>query len=133
VYSSRWLPVLRMKCTAKRSRSQRSGTSSKQRTLGAHTGFPSSSLIHSTPSAHLIKVSSPALRLGRAGLLFSVLAAAQSTTVNVEVNNRVDSSPGVNGRFQLLAMSTSFQLAGWDFNFFDQVTGATVALYGLAG
>ncbi len=29
-------------------------------------------------------------------------------------------------------MSTSFQLAGWDFNFFDQVTGATVPLDGLA-
>ena len=43
--------------------------------------------------------------------LWCVAAAAQSTTVNVQILNQVNQQVGVNGRLQL-AMSTSFQLAG---------------------
>ncbi len=56
-------------------------------------------------------------------ILLTAFAAAQSTTVNVKVGNQVDTSQGVNGRLQV-AMSTSFQLAGWSYQFFNQVPGA---------
>ena len=48
-------------------------------------------------------------------LLAAVAAAAQSTTVNVQVGNRTNTSVGVKGRLQL-PMSTSFQLADWTIN-----------------
>ena len=50
-------------------------------------------------------------RLCAVVLLQAVSAAAQSTTVNVQVGNQVNTLLGVKGRSQL-AMSTSFQLAG---------------------
>ncbi|MGA2590556.1 MAG: hypothetical protein ABSH32_11610 [Bryobacteraceae bacterium] len=45
----------------------------------------------------------------------AVIVAAQSTTVNVQVSNQVNTHIGVNGRSQL-AMSTSFQLAGGTYS-----------------
>ena len=51
-------------------------------------------------------------------LLAVASAAAQSTTVNVQVGNQPNTSVGVKGRLQL-AMSTSFQLASWDDQFFS--------------
>ena len=56
-------------------------------------------------------------RLWAAGLLVAAGVAAQSTTVNVQVGNQKDTSVGVNGRLQV-AMSTSFQLADWSYQFF---------------
>jgi uncharacterized protein (TIGR03437 family) len=58
-------------------------------------------------------------RLPVALLLFAVAGASQSTTVNVQVGNQINSAVGVNGRLQL-AMSTSFQLASWSYPFFNQ-------------
>ena len=57
------------------------------------------------------------------GLVAVAAATAQSTTVNVQVSNQVNAQVGVNGRLQL-AMSTSFQLAGWDYQFFGGATNA---------
>ncbi len=51
-------------------------------------------------------------------LLAVAAAAAQSTTVNVQVGNQTDTSVGVKGRLQL-PMSTSFQLADWNYQFFN--------------
>src|ERR1035438_2152461 len=50
--------------------------------------------------------------------LMAAAAAAQSTTVNVQVGNQTNTSVGVKGRLQL-PMSTSFQLAGWNYQFFS--------------
>ncbi|HTQ53939.1 MAG TPA: hypothetical protein VMI94_05720 [Bryobacteraceae bacterium] len=47
----------------------------------------------------------------------AVLGAANSATVNVTVRNQVNPNAGVHGRLQL-AMSTSFQLAPWSYQFF---------------
>ena len=58
--------------------------------------------------------------------IIAVLAAAataQSTTVNVQVGNQTNTSVGVNGRLQV-AMSTSFQLAGWSYQFFGGAPNA---------
>lgn len=63
-------------------------------------------------------------------LLAASTAASQSTTVNVQVGNRTDTSLGVKGRLQL-AMSTSFQLAQWDYTFFDGAPNATAPLTAL--
>ncbi len=52
------------------------------------------------------------------GVFASAPAAPQSTTVNIQVSNQKDTTLGVNGRLQE-AMSTSFQLAGWDYEFFS--------------
>lgn len=55
-----------------------------------------------------------------ATLLFcAVGVAAQSTTVNVQVSNQINASTGVNGRLQV-AMSTSFQPADYNYQFFSQ-------------
>ena len=51
-------------------------------------------------------------------ILAVAAAAAQSTTVNVQVGNQTNTSVGVKGRLQL-PMSTSFQLAGWNYQFFS--------------
>jgi uncharacterized protein (TIGR03437 family) len=50
-------------------------------------------------------------RFGALACLGCVAAAAQSTTVNVQILNQMNPQVGVKGRLQL-AMSTSFQLAG---------------------
>jgi uncharacterized protein (TIGR03437 family) len=62
-------------------------------------------------------------------LLSAATAAAQSTsgTVNVQISNQIDASAGVNGRLQL-AMSTSFQLASWSDQFFNQTPRALAVL-----
>jgi uncharacterized protein (TIGR03437 family) len=52
----------------------------------------------------------------------AILRAATSVTVNVQVSNQVAQSVGVNGRLQE-AMSTSFQLAPWSYEFFTQTPG----------
>ena len=64
------------------------------------------------------------------GLLIAANAAAQSTTVNVQVGNQVNTSVGVNGRLQV-AMSTSFQLAGWSYTFFSGAPSAPANLTAL--
>ena len=60
-------------------------------------------------------------------LLSVVIASAQSSTVNVQVGNQINPQVGVNGRLQL-AMSTSFQLAPWSYQFFSQAPQAGAAL-----
>lgn len=64
------------------------------------------------------------------GLLASVTGAAQSTTVNVQISNQTDTSVGVKGRLQL-AMSTSFQLANWNDQFFSGWPSATAEMTAL--
>jgi uncharacterized protein (TIGR03437 family) len=56
-------------------------------------------------------------------LLAGAGAAAQSTTVNVKVGNQTDTSVGVKGRLQV-AMSTSFQLASYNDQFFSSAPDA---------
>ncbi len=56
--------------------------------------------------------------------------AASSVTVNVQVSNQIDQQAGVNGRLQL-AMSTSFQLAQWSYQFFDLTPNAPQTLTAL--
>src|ERR1035441_7185079 len=63
-------------------------------------------------------------------LLTAAAALAQSTTVNVRVGNQTDTSVGINGRLQL-AMSTSFQLASWNYQFFSGAPKATTELTSL--
>ena len=60
-------------------------------------------------------------------LLCAAIGAAQSSTVNVQVSNQINPSVGVNGRLQV-AMSTSFQLANWSYQFFNQTPQALPAL-----
>jgi hypothetical protein len=60
-------------------------------------------------------------------LLAVAAAAAQSTTVNVQVGNQTDTSVGVKGRLQL-PMSTSFQLADWNYQFFNGEASAPRAV-----
>jgi uncharacterized protein (TIGR03437 family) len=69
-------------------------------------------------------------RLCAVGLLAAIPVAAQSTAVNIQVSNQKDTSVGVNGRLQL-AMSTSFQLAGWSYQFFSGAPNAPAVLTGL--
>jgi uncharacterized protein (TIGR03437 family) len=63
-------------------------------------------------------------------LLCAGIGTAQSSTVNVQISNQVNASVGVNGRLQL-AMSTSFQLASWSYQFFSQTPLALPALNAL--
>jgi uncharacterized protein (TIGR03437 family) len=60
-------------------------------------------------------------------LLCAAAAASESTTVNVQVGNQIDSTVGVNGRLRV-AMSTSFQVASWSYQFFNQTPQALAAL-----
>lgn len=60
-------------------------------------------------------------------LLCSATGVAQSSTVNVQVSNQINSSVGVNGRLQV-AMSTSLQLASWSYQFFTQTPQALTTL-----
>ena len=62
--------------------------------------------------------------------LWTAAAAAQSTTVNVQVSNQIDTTVGVKGRLQL-AMSTSFQLAQWSYNYFADAPSAPAQLTAL--
>ena len=63
-------------------------------------------------------------------ILAAAMAAAQSSTVNVQVSNQKNTSVGVNGRLQV-AMSTSFQLAGWSYTFFSGAPNGPSNLTGL--
>jgi uncharacterized protein (TIGR03437 family) len=63
-------------------------------------------------------------------LLCAATGAAQSTTVNVQVSNQINSSAGVNGRLQV-AMSTSFQLDSGSYQFFNQTPKALAPLSAL--
>ncbi len=74
-------------------------------------------------------LSSVALRFSAIVFLTAGTLAAQST-VNISVSNQVDANLGLKGRAQL-AMSTSFQLAGWSYQFFDGAPGATGPLNAL--
>jgi uncharacterized protein (TIGR03437 family) len=67
------------------------------------------------------------LKLTAALLLCAATGASQSTTVNVQVSNQIDPAAGVNGRLQV-AMSTSFQVASWSYQFFDQTPHALATL-----
>src|ERR1035441_7176503 len=60
-------------------------------------------------------------------LLAAAAVAAQSTTFNAQVGNQTNTSVGVKGRLQL-AMSTSFQLASWDDQFFSGAPNAPAEL-----
>jgi uncharacterized protein (TIGR03437 family) len=70
------------------------------------------------------------IRLSTIILLAAATAAAQSTTVNVQVANQTDTSVGVNGRLQM-PMSTSFQLADYSYQYFSSAPGATSQLTAL--
>ncbi len=70
------------------------------------------------------------LKLPTALLLCAVAGASQSATVHVQVSDQINPSTGVNGRLQL-AMSTSFQLASWSYQFFDQQPQALAPLSAL--
>jgi uncharacterized protein (TIGR03437 family) len=63
-------------------------------------------------------------------LLCAAMGASESSTVNVEVSNHIDRSAGVNGHLRL-AMSTSFQLASWSYQFFNQTPQALPLLSAL--
>ena len=63
-------------------------------------------------------------------VLAAAIAAAQSSTVNVQISNQKNTSVGVNGRLQV-AMSTSFQLAGWSYTFFSGAPNGPSNLTGL--
>jgi uncharacterized protein (TIGR03437 family) len=63
-------------------------------------------------------------------LLAPSCAAQQPTPVTVTVANAVDTSSGIDGSFQLF-MSTSFQPAEWDDQFFVTFPGATTPLTAL--
>jgi uncharacterized protein (TIGR03437 family) len=67
------------------------------------------------------------LKLPATLLLCAAAGASQSTTVNVQVGNQIDPAVGVNGRLQV-AMSTSFQVASWSYQFFNQTPEALAAL-----
>jgi uncharacterized protein (TIGR03437 family) len=67
------------------------------------------------------------LRLPATLLLCAAAGAAQSSTVNVQVSNLFNPSAGVNGRLQV-AMSTSFQVAPFSYQFFDQAPQALATL-----
>ena len=60
-------------------------------------------------------------------LVCAGLGAAESSTVNVQVSNKINPSTGVNGRLRV-AMSTSFQLASWSYQFFSQTPQALSTL-----
>jgi uncharacterized protein (TIGR03437 family) len=70
------------------------------------------------------------LRLLIVLLLSAASGASQTTTVNVQVGDQINSSAGVKGRLQV-AMSTSFQVADWSYQFFSQAPQALAALNGL--
>jgi uncharacterized protein (TIGR03437 family) len=63
-------------------------------------------------------------------LLSAATGAAQSSTVNVQVSNRINPAVGVNGRLQV-AMSTNFQLVNYSAQFFAQTPQALPALNAL--
>jgi uncharacterized protein (TIGR03437 family) len=63
-------------------------------------------------------------------ILCAATGAAQSSTVNVQVSNQVNSSAGVNGRLQM-AMSTNLQLVDYSAQFFAQTPQALPALNAL--
>jgi uncharacterized protein (TIGR03437 family) len=64
------------------------------------------------------------------GFVMVTAAAAQSGTVNVRIEDQIDTSVGVNGRLQM-AMSTSFQLASWSYRFFAGAPNAPARLSAL--
>jgi uncharacterized protein (TIGR03437 family) len=70
------------------------------------------------------------VRVSLFGFLTAATVAAQSTTVNVQVGNQINTSVGVNGRLQV-AMSTSFQLAGWSYQYFQGAPNAPANLTAL--
>ena len=71
-----------------------------------------------------------AVRTTAIGILAAAMAAAQSSTVNVQVSNQKNTSVGVNGRLQV-AMSTSFQLAQWSYTYFQSAPPASANLTAL--
>ncbi len=60
----------------------------------------------------------------------AVTAASQSGTVNVQVSKQINSSAGVNGRLEV-AMSTSFQVADYSYQYFIQAPQGLAALSAL--
>jgi uncharacterized protein (TIGR03437 family) len=70
------------------------------------------------------------VRLHLFGLLTAATVAAQSSTVNVQIGNQINTSVGVNGRLEV-AMSTSFQLAVWSYTYFQSAPNAPANLTAL--
>ena len=62
--------------------------------------------------------------------LCTAQAATPPSVVNVQVSNQINTAVGVKGRLQM-AMSTSFQLLGPNYNFFTQTPQATPLLNAL--
>jgi uncharacterized protein (TIGR03437 family) len=60
-------------------------------------------------------------------MLPAVAPAQETGVVNIQVGNQINPQSGVNGRLQL-AMSTSFQLAPWSYQFFTLLPIATAPL-----
>jgi hypothetical protein len=55
------------------------------------------------------------------------VSAAQTSVVNVQISNQVNPAAGVQGGLEV-AMSTSFQLASWGYQFFTQAPQAVAPL-----
>src|SRR5579871_5428788 len=71
-----------------------------------------------------------AIAVSLRGLLLAILPAAvfaQNSTVNIQVGNQINHQAGTKGHLQL-AMSTSFQLAPWSYEFFGSAPGAAAPL-----
>ncbi len=72
----------------------------------------------------------PRLLVGSLSAVLAVSAIAQSSTVNIQVENQINRTAGINGHFGV-AMSTSLQLASYSYNFFNIVPQAAPLLQSL--
>jgi uncharacterized protein (TIGR03437 family) len=68
--------------------------------------------------------------LGALAAALAASAAPPSSTINIQVSNQVNTSAGIRGHFGV-AMSTSFQLASYSYNFFRLVPQASPLLQAL--
>ncbi len=105
-----------------------SRVSARQRAMSARAGTKSGwSRLPTARESSMWCPHSRGLRLAGTLLVCAAIGASQSTTVNVQVSNQINSSAGVNGRLQV-AMSTSFQLASGSYQFFSQTPQALATL-----
>lgn len=72
----------------------------------------------------------PRVLAGFLAASFGAYAASSSSTVTIQVSNRINASVGVQGRLEL-ALSTSFQLEPWSYGLFSQVPHASALLNAL--
>lgn len=70
------------------------------------------------------------LLLGTLAAVCAASAASESSTVNIQVGNQVNSTVGIKGHLGV-ALSTSFQLASYNYNFFNLAPQASSLLEAL--